>query len=209
MQITPIYSRSAYGSECYLLTDSGHALVVDPSASTAAILREADRQGCTLDGILLTHGHFDHIMSIDALRLEHPDLPVYIHEKDAPMLEDGEKNAFTFFFGEDRRYRPADKLLHEGDRIPLGGSVLTVLHTPGHSPGSVCCLSADDGILITGDTLFADNIGRWDLWEGDYDTLRRSLGRLTALDPSLTIYPGHGEPARLGAALSRVAAFLP
>lgn len=209
MQITPIYSRSAYGSECYLLTDNGHALVVDPSAPADAILRAAKDNGCVLGGILLTHGHFDHIMSIDALRLEMPDLPVYIHEKDAPMLEDGEKNAFTFFFGEDRRYRPADKLLHEGDRIPLGGSELTVLHTPGHSPGSVCYLCAADGILVTGDTLFADNIGRWDLWEGDYDTLRRSLGRLNTLDPDLTIYPGHGEPARLGAALRRVAVFLP
>ena len=209
MKIIPIISRTAYGSECYLLTDSGHALVVDPSAPAAAILREAQHNGCTLDGVLLTHGHFDHIMSIDALRLEMPDLPVYIHEKDAPMLEDGEKNAFTFFFGEDRRYRPADKLLREGDRIPLGEGTLTVLHTPGHSPGSSCYLNQADGFLITGDTLFADNIGRWDLWKGDYDTLRRSLGRLTTLDPSLTIYPGHGEPARLGAALTRVSVFLP
>lgn len=209
MEISSVVTSSAYGSECYLLCDSGHAFVVDPSASASAILREAAARGCTLDGILLTHGHFDHIMAVDTLRLAQPGLPVYIHEKDAPMLTDSEKNAFAFFFGADRHYAPADKLLHEGDVLTLGTTQITVLHTPGHSPGSVCYLDEADGILISGDTLFADNIGRWDLWEGDYDTLRRSLGRLNELDHTLTIYPGHGEGARLGAALTRIAAFLP
>lgn len=209
MEIVNLYPAAMYGSECYLLSDSGHAMVVDPSVPAETILAEAARRSLTLDGILLTHGHFDHIIFIDALRLRQPGLPVMIHEGDAPMLEDGGKNAYTFFFGKPMAYTPADRLLRGGDVIRIGQTELTVMHTPGHSPGSVVYLDVADGILITGDTLFADNIGRWDLWKGDYDTLRRSLGLLNGLGHSLTIYPGHGDSANLGAALSRVRAFLP
>ena len=162
-----------------------------------------------------THGHFDHILSVDTLRAsakaEGIDLKVYIHEGDAPMLTDGEKNGFTFFFGQDRVYAPADVLLRDGDEIPLGGGKVKVIHTPGHSPGSVCYLCVEPTgnarILVTGDTLFADNIGRWDLWGGSRDTLFRSLGLLRTLEGRLTIYPGHGDSAKLSLALDNVMYF--
>lgn len=207
MKIVNLYPGS-FGSNCYLIEEGSHALIVDPSAAASAILRRLEADGCTPEGILLTHGHFDHIMSVDTLREAVPGLKVMIHAADAPMLTDGEKNAFSIFFNQDRVWRPADILLEDGQEIPLGASTLRVLHTPGHSPGSVCYLCEGEGILLTGDTLFADNIGRFDLWGGDFNTLRRSLLSLRGLEPTLTVYPGHGDTARLGRALQAIFPYL-
>jgi len=191
----------SWGSNCYLVEDGGEALIIDPSASASAILRAIREDGCTPVGILLTHGHFDHIMSVDTLRQAEPTLKVYIHEADAPMLTDADKNAFAFFFRQERVWNAADVLFKDGDEIKVGGVTLTVVHTPGHSPGSSCFLSAEAGVMFTGDTLFSDNIGRCDLWGGNFATLRKSLLALRDYDGTLTIYPGHGDEERLSRAL--------
>ena len=200
MKIRNLFPGS-WGSNCYLIEDNGEALIVDPSASASAILRALREDGCTPVGILLTHGHFDHIMSVDTLRAAEPDLKVYIHEADAPMLTDPDKNGFAFFFGQDRAWKLADILLVDGDEIPVGQSVFTVVHTPGHSPGSSCFLCAEEKVMFTGDTLFSDNIGRCDLWGGSYATIRQSLKSLRAYDGTITIYPGHGDDSKLSRAL--------
>ena len=203
MQIINLFPGS-YGSNCYLVEDSGHALIVDPSASAAAILRRLREDGCTADAVLLTHGHFDHIMSIDTLRGAEEGLQVLIHEADAPMLTDGQKNAFALFFGQERVWKDADVLLRDGQTITVGNAVFRVLHTPGHSPGSICLLCEEEGVLITGDTLFADNIGRCDLWEGSHAVMRKTLQALRDLPGDLTIYPGHGGTNVLSRALDNV-----
>ena len=200
MNITLLFPGS-FASNCYLLEDSGQVAIIDPSAAAASILRKIQGMGGTPSAILLTHGHFDHIMSIDTLRQSEPNLQVHLHEGDAPMLADGQKNGFTLFFGQDRVYQPADKHLQGGDIIQVGNATLEVIHTPGHSPGSVCYLCRESGFLITGDTLFADNIGRCDLWGGSHAIIMSSLQRLRKLDPKLTIYPGHGDSNQLGKAL--------
>ncbi|MBR6782201.1 MAG: MBL fold metallo-hydrolase [Clostridia bacterium] len=200
MKIRNLFPGS-WGSNCYLVEDGGEALIIDPSASASAILRAIREDGCTPVGILLTHGHFDHIMSVDTLRQAEPTLKVYIHGADAPMLTDADKNGFAFFFRQERVWNAADILLKDGDEIKVGGATLTVVHTPGHSPGSSCFLSAEAGVMFTGDTLFSDNIGRCDLWNGSYGTLRKSLLSLRSYDGTLTIYPGHGDEERLSRAL--------
>lgn len=203
MNIRLIYPGS-YAANGYLLVDGGHAVIVDPSASAADILRVVRSEGCELDAIWLTHGHFDHILAVDALRDAIPGLPVCVHEADAPMLTDAHKNAYAIFFPEDRTWRAADILLHDGQTITVGNTALTVMHTPGHSPGSVCFFSPSDRALLTGDTLFADNIGRADLWGGSHATLMQSLRNLREFSkshPSLTIYPGHGDTNTLAKAL--------
>ena len=126
-----------------------------------------------------------------------------IHELDDEMLTDGHKNAFLDFFGVDKRFSPAERLLRDGDVIELGNEKITVIHTPGHTKGSSCFLAGDT--LITGDTVFADGYGRCDLYGGDIMKMRGSLKRLRDLDPNLTIYPGHGAENRLGAALDNTA----
>lgn len=200
MHIVDLFPGS-YGSNCYLIEDSGHALIVDPSASASAILRRLREDGCVPDAILLTHGHFDHIMSVDTLRQAEPGLRVCIHEADAPMLTDGDKNAFSLFFGQERAWKEADTLLTDGQTVTVGNATFTVVHTPGHSPGSVCYLCESEGVMITGDTLFADNIGRCDLWQGSYAAIRKSLQSLRAYNGGITIYPGHGDTNKLSRAL--------
>ena len=203
MRIINLYPGS-FGSNCYLIEHDGHALIVDPSASATAILRRLEVDECTPTAILLTHGHFDHILSIDTLRAAVPGLPVYIHAGDAPMLTDGDKNGFAVFFNRERTWSRANRLLVNGDTVALGSIIFRVIHTPGHSPGSVCYLCESESVLITGDTLFADSVGRWDLWGGDLTTLRRSRDLLETLAGNLTIYPGHGDSETLAKALTNI-----
>lgn len=200
MKVIPISPGSAMAN-CYLIEHMGHALVVDPCVSVSAICRAAESTGAVIDGILLTHGHFDHILTLDALR-DAIAIPAYIHEQDQQLLPDGEKNAFTLFFGQDRAFRHAELTLQNGDRIPLGDTSIEVIHTPGHTGGSVCYRA--DHMLLTGDTLFADTFGRYDLYSGDLNTLKASLRCLATLPPDLTIYPGHGDSVALAKACACV-----
>ena len=204
MKVIPICPAS-FSSNTYLIVADNAALVVDPSVSAEAILRVAKEQNVKIQGILLTHGHFDHILSLDVLR-ETLSIPAAIHEHDAVMLTDGRKNAFYDFFGKERAFGAAEQLLTEGDTISLCDETITVLHTPGHTGGSLCYLAGD--ALITGDTLFSNTYGRCDLWSGNEAEMQRSLERLRTLPKDLTIYPGHGETARLGDALDEVAYLL-
>ena len=201
MKIIPIAPYS-FGANTYAIISDGHALIIDPSVTVNAITSAVAEECAVIDAIVLTHGHFDHIVAIDTLR-EATGAPVLIHENDAEMLTDGSKNAFLTFFGRDRTYAPANKTLTDGDSLKLGRSEVKVIHTPGHSKGSICLLC--DGFIITGDTLFADTVGRCDLWGGSDTELASSLARLRDLDPSLMIYAGHGAPERLGIALDNSA----
>ena len=204
MKIIPICPGSAMAN-CYLIEHEGHALVVDPCVTVSAILNTAQSANAQLDGILLTHGHFDHILTLDTLR-DATGIPAYIHQADQILLPDGEKNAFALFFGQDRAFRSAEKSVTDGVRIPLGQAYVEVIHTPGHTAGSVCYRAGDE--LLTGDTLFADSFGRYDLYSGDLNTLKGSLRRLAALDPTLTIFPGHGHSVPLGTACDTVCRIL-
>jgi len=203
MKIIPICSES-FGANTYVIVSGNEALIVDPSVSVSAMLEAIRAEDAFPVGILLTHGHFDHVLSLDTLRGS-IGIPAYIHENDAVMLTDGKKNAFYDFFGKERVYRPADILLRGGDTIDLGNEKITVIHTPGHTGGSVCYYSADDGILVTGDTIFAESFGRCDLWSGSIELMSASLRGLRELPKNTVIYPGHGASSLLGSALDNVA----
>ena len=202
MEIYNLFPGS-FGSNCYLLISGDQAAVVDPSADADKILQKAAEMGATLQYILLTHGHFDHICSLDTLR-DKTSIPAYIHQGDADMPSDSHKNAFSIFFGQERVYRAPEKILSEGDVLMLGDEQIRVLHTPGHTEGSVCYLCGES-ILITGDTLFDRGFGRYDLYGGDPSKLRRSLARFATLDRSLIIYAGHGCPTDLEDAVQNCA----
>lgn len=196
----------SFASNCYLLLSEHKgqtlALVIDPGVSVESILQALEQESAVLQGILLTHGHFDHVLSLDALRDVLPHVPTYIHEADAELLTDAKKNAFATLFGLDRTWRSADRQLKDGDTLTLGEDCIHVLHTPGHTRGSVCYQC--DGMLLSGDTLFANGYGRYDLYGGDAQALLGSLQSLRALPQQLRIYPGHGESASLSDALAAV-----
>jgi len=201
MEIINLYPGS-FGSNCYVLLSDGRAAVVDPSANAQTILEEIEARGAVLDLILLTHGHFDHILSLDELR-EASGAPAYIHESDADMPGDPHKNAFYHFFGQMRTFGPPEYTLRDGETLMLGKTVIRTVHTPGHTKGSVCYLCGEE-LLLTGDTLFDGSFGRFDLYGGNAETLFASLASLRSLPSRLTIYPGHGNDTLLGDALDRL-----
>lgn len=207
MEIYNLFPGS-YLSNYYVLISDGndgkrHAAVIDPSAAAVRILELVLQNSAKLDYIVMTHGHFDHIMALDTLR-DISGAPAFIHEDDAEMLTDGEKNAYSFFFGQDKTFRPADGTLTNGDILSLGCDRLEVIGTPGHSKGSICLLNKKDGFMLTGDTIFADSYGRFDLHGGDRLTLAKTLSSLHRFDRNLTIYPGHGDSETLGRALDNI-----
>ena len=209
MNIYNIYAGS-YFSNCYLLVAEGddeknHAAVIDPSVDVEEILSLAQRENAVIDMIILTHGHFDHILSLDSLRAA-TGAPAYIHKEDAEMLANGKKNANYFFFRKDFSQSPAQVLLEGGEVLKIGNEEINVIHLPGHSKGSIALMG--QGFLITGDTLFAEGFGRYDLHGGDPFILRNTLNSMKDLDPTLTIYPGHGESEKLGRALRNISYFL-
>lgn len=204
MKIIPVCADS-FGANTYIIVSGSEAFVVDPAVSTDAILSAILAEDAHPVGILLTHGHFDHMLSLDRFR-QATDTGVFIHESDAIMLTDGKKNAFFEFFGKERVFGAAEHLLRDGQRLSIGGEEIEVIHTPGHTKGSVCYLCND--ALITGDTLFAETFGRCDLWGGNESLMSSSLRRLRTLDPKLTIHPGHGGSSSLGDALDNVAYLL-
>lgn len=179
-------------ANCWLCWDdeSRLAVLIDPPSSTAKVEAIVEQNGLTICRILLTHGHFDHIFGADAFRDKY-GVPLAIHEADAEMLTDPMKNASALFFRENHVYRSAEILLRDGEEIPVGESLIRVVHTPGHTPGSVCF--AMDKDYLTGDTLFRGSIGRTDLPGGSWQTMRHTLDRLSELPDNVRIYPGHGD----------------
>lgn len=200
MKIIRICPES-WGANTYLMTARNDAFVIDPSPSAESIIKRAGAEGAHIRAIILTHGHFDHVISAGRLH-DITGAPVMIHALDNEMLSDPMKNAYREVFGSDRAFREADATLRDGDILKLGDMRVEVLHTPGHTRGCICLYS--DDILVTGDTLFTDGFGRVDFWGGSHSDMKRSLLRLNGLDHSLTIYPGHGDSSKLGAALSHI-----
>lgn len=172
---------------CYLLfrKDEPGCLVIDPGDEADRIRRAAE--GRPIEAILLTHGHFDHIGAAAALMEEKTAL--LIHALDAPMLGNPDLNASRYLMGREVTGPQATDLLREGDRRTLAGLEVEVLHTPGHTPGSVCYRIEDH--LFTGDTLFEHGWGRTDLPGGDEHALFASLRRLMPITRTIPFHPGH------------------
>lgn len=188
MKLIP-YFGEGISSNSYLLVSGEDAVLIDCAVPCDILSEALENHGASLSYIILTHGHFDHIETLDEIR-ELTGATVLIHENDAEMLTDGIKNGYSNFFMGDFSVKPADRGVSDGDIITAGEISLKVIHTPGHSKGSMCLECGDH--LFTGDTLFANNIGRSDLYGGDGRTIMQSLKKLAEMDPELKIYPGHG-----------------
>jgi glyoxylase-like metal-dependent hydrolase (beta-lactamase superfamily II) len=177
-----------FQTNTYLLVEEGEVVIIDP-------VSKADRiQGKILEsekvvGILLTHGHFDHIGAVDELA-EIYQCPVYLHYEDYELTQDPQKN-----YSQTKKIKLKAKLNFYETQLKLGHYVFDIHHTPGHTPGSVCIEYKDS--LFTGDTLFKGSVGRTDLYRGSPQDLKQSLRMLAKMDPSIKIYPGHEDESNL------------
>ncbi|MGD1818419.1 MAG: MBL fold metallo-hydrolase [Pleomorphochaeta sp.] len=191
-----------YQTNCYIYgnEETKSAWIIDPGADADQIINIIEKRNVTPVSILLTHGHWDHIMGLPKLIETYPSLEIFIGEKDLNYLgKEGKdfinKHCFDLTFlqrfkNEINSLPKADYVLN-GDEF-LDDCKLKVIATPGHTPGGVCYYSAENNILFSGDTLFANSIGRCDLFGGDYQAIQKSLEKLMELDDEVIVLPGHG-----------------
>lgn len=186
-----------FASNCYILhhIETRNSVIIDPGGNEALITDTLNQKGLTPVGILLTHGHLDHIMAVAGLRNSFA-LPVYAHTDEKGLLEAAPAQAQMF--GLPPFEAPViDHWFNDGDRLILEEFGFEVIHTPGHSPGG-CCFLCDEG-LFAGDTLFESSIGRSDLPGGNHEELINSIKtRLLVMSDERAVYPGHGEETTIG-----------
>ena len=175
----------SYATNCYIVRDAASkgCVIIDPGYDPERVLSYVAAQGLSVEAILLTHGHFDHVGGVRQIAAD-TDCPVYLCEKELSlpqMMTDGALH-HTHTYG-------------DGDSISLAGLTFQVLHTPGHTPGSVCLVTED--AMFSGDTLFAGSCGRVDFPGSSINDMRQSLARLSGLETNYRVYPGHSESTTL------------
>lgn len=192
LQLGPI------ATNCYIVHDeaTGRAAVIDPGGDAPRVTAALARRNLTVEAIIATHAHFDHIGAVRDLVLA-TGAPFLAGEAELPVLKTAAEQALMFF-GIAVPPPPApDRLLRDGDELTLGGARFRVAHTPGHSPGHICLLG--DGVAFVGDVVFPGSIGRTDLPGGDYDTLMRAIARhILTLPDETVLYSGHGPETTVG-----------
>ncbi len=172
------------------------AVVIDPGDNAPLILNRCRELGVKPEAILLTHGHFDHILAVEDMRRA-LDIPVWAGEQEMPLLKEADMNLSGT--GGRRMSLEADRWLKDKEMLELLGERWKVLFTPGHTKGSVCYYIEEEQILFSGDTLFCQSVGRTDLPTGDSGELIESVtGLLRALPEETRVYPGHGEGTSVG-----------
>ena len=181
-----------YQTNTYIVSGNGKSCaLIDPGFQPQTILDKVSGLGLTVDAVLLTHGHFDHVGAVEKI-LAATGCRLYLHRADHEQPGDPMSR---FCYPLSNTQLPGLAFCADGDTITAGGLTFTVLSTPGHTGGSVCYRCGD--VLFSGDTLFAGSCGRTDLPGGDWNAIRRSLARLAAISEDLTVYPGHGPHSTL------------
>lgn len=205
------------GENVYVIESQGVGVLVDPGDDAEAILRFVEEKKVEVSIVVLTHGHLDHCAALpgllEAWKGKAPDIA--IHPLDAHYLgKSGEETnralfealrASGFF---DNYWKPMPEpslFLNEGDLVP--DTSLVVMHTPGHSPGSICLYDKESEFLVSGDTLFRDGVGRTDTPDADPLALEKSLSRLAILPPETIVFPGHGPRTTIGREMSYIVHF--
>lgn len=187
------------GVNCSLLgcEETGQGIVVDPGGDVDRILGAIQKRKLTIRAIVNTHGHFDHVGGNQQLK-DATAAELLIHQADEPMLS--RVAAVAGMYGMSAQNSPApDRFLEDGMVVVFGNHSLQVIHTPGHTPGGCCLYLASKQLLISGDTLFADGVGRTDLPGGSHEQLVNSIrSRLFTLPDQVVVWPGHGPSTTIG-----------
>lgn len=192
------YVTGIISTNCYLAIneETKQAVIIDPAACPSYLMSHIKSERLKVEAILLTHGHFDHIMGIDGF-LEEFDVPVYVHEDDSRLMTDPQMNqSGTYTAG--YTYEGTESV-RDGQMLPLAGYTFKVLHTPGHTPGGVCYYVETEKVLFSGDTLFQSSVGRTDFPQGSMSDLVRGIKeKLMVLPDEVMVYPGHMGETTIG-----------
>ncbi len=185
-------------TNCYLVWDniSKEAVVIDPADEAERIKLWIEKEELELKAILLTHGHFDHIYAVDEIRTTY-GVNVYAHEKEQEILKNKEMNCSPMIHR--LIETEADLLVKDEEKLEFGSLKLKVLHTPGHTQGSVCYYFYETDVLFSGDTMFCRSVGRDDLPTGNWKDLRDSMRKLLLLPEEIIVFPGHRGPTTIEA----------
>lgn len=181
-------------TNCYFICDeeTRNTIIVDPADNTAGIIRNIELKEYKPAGILLTHGHFDHILAAKELRSKY-NIKVYVSQPEKEIIEDCGKNLSMAFMGEPFSMT-ADEYLCDGQEAEIGGIRFKVILTPGHTVGSACYFFEEEKVLISGDTLFLESVGRTDFPTGSGAQIADSIrNKLFLLGDDVVCYPGHGD----------------
>jgi len=190
---TVVHPVGLLAANCYILRTENEAMVIDPGGDTEIIVSEIGPRN--LARILFTHGHYDHIAAGNELK-ERFSAPIAVHEADAGMITNPILN-LSEMVGEPYVSAGPDIILHGGDIFRFAETQFKIIHTPGHTMGSVCILTGDE--LFAGDTLFFRSVGRTDLPTGSIDELRSSIiTKLYTLPDTVRVYTGHGDDTLIG-----------
>lgn len=184
-------------ANCYIVTDekTNEAAVIDCGEYTQELGNKLE--GKNLKYILLTHGHYDHILGVYDLKMSHPEAKIAIHNDEAYKLVDELPSFAHEMMPGVQKYVPADIIVGEGDKLTIGEIEFTVMHTPGHSKGGVCYFAEDERTLFTGDTLFCLTVGRTDFFDSSEEEMLESITRLYNMEGDYDIYPGHNRATTL------------
>lgn len=186
------------GTNCWFLRnpETGELLITDPADSPEQIIQQTAAMEGTPVAVLLTHGHYDHMLAAEAVSRRF-GIPVYAHEAEQEVLRDAQKNLSAAWSSP--YTMEADRTVKEGDVLTLAGYEIRVMHTPGHTKGSVCYYLPEAGVLLSGDTLFCESYGRYDFPTSSGRDLIASVKRLLReLPENVKVYPGHNESTEIG-----------
>ncbi len=183
-------------TNCYILWQDGqkNCWIIDPGGLAKSIVRKLNELNLIPEKIIITHGHWDHFIGNRGLKKQYPDAQILIHKEDASMLPDAQRNMSISFLGKSIFSPPADNFPEDNDILELADLKFKVIHTPGHSPGSICLYCKHTNSLFSGDLIFADGgVGRTDLPASSHNDLIASINKIFSIIPDDTIiYPGHG-----------------
>ena len=183
-------------NNCYVIADerTKESIVVDPGDEPDRIIESINEGGFHVNYIICTHAHFDHVGAVSDIKKE-TGAQIIIHRDELEIYHNTREQAALWGFEIDMLPEP-DLFVSEGETVKVGSLEFRILHTPGHSPGGICLLG--NGILLSGDTVFAGSVGRTDLHGGNIEALRNSFKRLMSLSDRTRVLPGHGPESTIG-----------